>query len=131
MRTEVYWGGAIRALYKFYTVLLCNSELVTDIPIGPGLYLPHPYGIIINRFAVIGRNATIFHQVTIGVNPHHGGNYHAPIIGDNVFIGAGAKIVGPIKIGNNVRIGAGAVVTKNVPDNATVVGFNKILHQIS
>lgn len=117
----------MRALYKLYTVLLCSSELVTDIPIGTGLCLPHPYGIIINHFAVIGRNATIFHQVTIGVNPHHGGHDRAPVIGDNVFIGAGAKIMGPIKIGDNVRIGANAVVTKDVPDNATVVGFNKIL----
>lgn len=117
----------MRALYKLYVITICNSELMTDAPLGEGVRLPHPFGIIINRTASIGRNVTIFHQVTIGVNEHHGRPDVAPTIGDNVFIGAGAKIIGPITVGNNVRIGANAVVTKDVPDNATVVGFNRIL----
>lgn len=78
---------------------------------------PHGlYGIVVSHNAVIGSNCTIYHQVTIGE-----GNGGAPIIGDNVLIGAGAKVIGQIKIGNNVKIGAGCVVTDNVPDNATVV----------
>ena len=72
--------------------------------------------------AVIGSGCTIFHQVTIGSNlledTRHPG---APVIGDNVYIGAGAKIIGGIKIGNNVRIGANCVVVTDIPDNATVV----------
>lgn len=79
--------------------------------------LPHGlYGIIVSHEAVIGENVTIFHQVTIGRN--HGA---APIIGNNVMIGAGAKIIGGVKIGNNAKIGANCVVCTDVPDNCTVV----------
>ena len=66
--------------------------------------------------ATIGRNVTIFHQVTIGRS-----RGEAPVIGDNVFIGPGAKIFGGIRIGDNVNIGANCVVFQDVPDNATVV----------
>ncbi|WP_113808598.1 DapH/DapD/GlmU-related protein [Enterococcus faecium] len=80
-------------------------------------YLPHGLnGIIVSNDAIIGRQCQLYHQVTIG-----GGNGGSPVIGDNVLIGAGAKIIGPVKIGNNVKIGAGCVVTIDVPDNATVV----------
>lgn len=79
--------------------------------------LPHGlYRIVISHNAVIGRNATIFHQVTIGE-----GKDGAPVIGDNVLIGSGAKIIGNIRIGNNVKIGAGCVVSENIPDFSTVV----------
>lgn len=78
--------------------------------------LPHGlYGIIISHNAVIGKNCTIYHQVTIGE-----WKTGAPTIGDNVWIGPGAKIFGCIHIGNNVRIGANCVVSRDVPDNATV-----------
>lgn len=80
-------------------------------------------GIIISHFAIIGSNCIINHQVTIA-----GGNSNQRvIIGDDVMIGAGAKIIGPCVIGNNVKIGANAVVTKDVPDNCTVVGCNVII----
>lgn len=79
--------------------------------------LPHGLrGIFISHNAQIGKNARIYHHVTIGE-----GTGGAPVIGDNVLIGAGAKIIGNIVIGNNVRIGAGCVVTCDVPDNCTVV----------
>lgn len=78
--------------------------------------LPHGIrGIVIASEAKIGRNCYIEHQVTIG---RSGG---CPTIGDNVFIGPGAKVFGNIIVGNNVRIGANAVVFENIPDNATVV----------
>lgn len=80
-------------------------------------HLPHGLnGIIISHNAVFGENCTIFHQVTIGE-----GRGGAPSIGDNVLIGAGAKVIGGIRIGNNVKIGAGCVVMQDVPDNATVL----------
>ena len=79
--------------------------------------LPHGIrGIYISHNAVIGKNCTIFHQVTIGE-----GKGGAPRIGDNCYIGAGAKIIGNIAIGNNVKIGAGCVVFEDIPDNSTVV----------
>lgn len=79
-------------------------------------------GIFISYGAKVGTGCTIFHQVTIGANtlPDSRGQ-GAPSIGNNVYIGAGAKIIGSVTIGSNVRIGANAVVTFDVPDNATVV----------
>lgn len=79
--------------------------------------LPHGLnGIIVSHNAVIGDHCTIFHQVTIGE-----GRGGAPTIGNNVLIGAGAKIIGGIHIGDNVKIGAGCVVAHDIPDGATVV----------
>ncbi len=80
------------------------------------------YGIFISGGASIGKNCTIFQQVTIGSNMLlDSKGFGCPIIGDNCLIGAGAKIIGNISIGNNCRIGANAVVTVNVPDNSTIV----------
>lgn len=82
--------------------------------------LPHGIkGIFITDTAKIGKNVTILHQVTIGLKDWSGSI--GPEIGDNVFIGAGAKIIGPIRIGKNVKIGANCVVFTDIPDNATVV----------
>ena len=84
----------------------------SDIP-----NLPHGlYGIVISHNAVIGKNVTIYHQVTIGE-----GKNGAPKIGDDVQIGAGAIIIGNVVIGNHVKIGAGAIVVDDIPSNATVV----------
>lgn len=82
--------------------------------------LPHGIkGIFINDKSVIGKNVTIFQQVTIGAKDVVNGK--GPTIGDNVYIGAGAKIIGDINIGNNVKIGANAIVVDDVPEGATVV----------
>ena len=79
--------------------------------------LPHGLnGIIISHNAVIGKNCTIFHQVTIGE-----GRGGAPTIGDNVLIGAGSKVIGGIHIGNNAKIAAGLSVMQDIPDNAVVL----------
>ena len=79
-------------------------------------------GVFITDYAHVGKNVTIFQQVTIGVKDYETElKNNAPTIGDNCFIGAGAKIIGPIKIGNNVKIGANCVVCEDVPDNTTVV----------
>lgn len=84
--------------------------------IGEGFVLMHGFGTVINGAAVIGKNCTILHNATIGA-----GNGGSPVIGDNVYIGAGAIIIGNVIVGNNVKIGAGAIVVENVPDGSTVV----------
>ena len=90
--------------------------------------LPHGLnGIIISPDAVIGKNCTIFHQVTIGND--YRDVHNVPTIGDNVTIYPGAKIVGKLTIGNNVEIGANAVVTKDVPDNTLVVAAKTCTYQ--
>jgi serine O-acetyltransferase len=83
---------------------------------------PHPYGIFISSGARIGRNCVIFQQVTIGSNtiPDSRG-MGFPSIGDDCYIGAGAKIIGNVNVGNNCRIGANCVVVDDVPDNSVVV----------
>lgn len=100
-----------------------NSFIPLNIVVDESTKFPHGInGIFISNKAVIGKNNVIFHQVTIGSNTlKDTKNPGAPVIGDNCYIGAGAKIIGGIKIGNNVRIGANAVVTKDIPDNSTVV----------
>ncbi|PKG22111.1 serine acetyltransferase [Niallia nealsonii] len=84
---------------------------------GPGLKIPHYGSVTVNKKARIGKNCEIHSGVNIGA--HKG---VAPKIGNNVYIGPGAKIFGNVKIGNNVSIGANSVVTKDLPDNVTVVG---------
>ncbi len=84
---------------------------------GPGFVLIHSGGVVINSEVRGGANVRIEHQVTIGAEK--GGS---PLLGDHVFIGAGAKILGPIRIGSHVRVGANAVVIRDVPDHATAVG---------
>lgn len=81
-----------------------------------GLYIQHGFATIITAES-IGKNVWINQQVTIGYNGDK-----APIIGDNVVICAGAKVVGGVRVGNNVTIGANAVVTKDIPDNSVVGG---------
>lgn len=108
----------ISQIGKFFT----GIEIHPGAKIGKRLFIDHGTGIVIGETATVGDDCTIYHGVTLGgtgkdVNKRH------PDIGDNVMIGCGAKILGPIKIGNNVKIGANAVVTKDVQDNSTVVGI--------
>lgn len=89
--------------------------------IGPGLYIGHYGGIVISSDAIIGKNCEISHDVTIGI--HNRGRYRGvPEIGDNVYIGPGAKIFGKIVIGSNVAIGANSVINRDAPDSSVVVG---------
>jgi len=84
---------------------------------GP-IKFPHGFnGVHILRWATIGKNCTIFQNVTIGSR-----SMDAPVIGDNCLIGAGAIILGDVKVGDNVKIGAGAIVVEDIPNGATVVG---------
>lgn len=104
--------------------LLLNSDVYcrADAPI----LMPHPYGIVIHSGAVIGSRVTVMQQVTIGTKDP--GDNAAPVIEDNVYIGAGAKVLGGIRVGRGAIVGANAVVTRDVPSYCTVVGANRILH---
>ena len=84
---------------------------------GPEFVLIHSYGVVINGATIGGAGIKVEHLVTIGAE-----RGESPVLGDNVFVGAGAKIIGAISIGSNVKIGANAVVTKDLPDNVTAVG---------
>lgn len=118
--------GLWKILYVLNSIFLRHYRYKTGIlihdctQIGPGFKICHYPSIIINYAAKIGRNATIYHEVTIGET--YGPNEGVPIIGDNVVLCAGCKVIGDIKIGNNVIIGANSVVTKSIPDNSVVAG---------
>ena len=117
----------LTSIIKFLFVTIpFGCDIPYQCEIGRNLRLVHLNGIIISKYAKIGENCTILHQVTIGVNDRKDSR-KAATIGNNVFIGAGAKIIGNIKIGDNVSIGANAVVTKDIGNNCTVIEFNKIL----
>ncbi len=96
-------------------------EIHPGATIGKKLFIDHGIGVIIGEATTIGDNVTIFHGVTLGGTGKEQGKRH-PTIENNVFIGAGAKILGNITIGENAKIGANAVVLKDVPKNTTVVG---------
>ncbi|MBR5550540.1 MAG: glycosyltransferase [Muribaculaceae bacterium] len=114
--------GAILNLILMHYRYLFGIDLKRNTKIGEGFYIGHFSGIVISSAVVIGKNCNISQGVTIGV-AGKGEDRGCPTIGNNVYIGAGAKVIGKITIGNNVAIGANAVVTKDVPDNAVVGGI--------
>ncbi len=113
-----------KIIYLFESIKLRKMKLKLgfSIPInvfGPGLSIAHYGTIVVNGNSKVGKNCRIQEGVNLGST---NGNSEAPQLGDNVFIGTGAKLIGDIKIGNNVCIGANAVVTKSFPDNITIGG---------
>ena len=107
----------ISQLGRFFT----GIEIHPGAKIGKRLFIDHGMGIVIGETAEIGDDCTIYHDSTLGGTGKDKNKRH-PTIGNNVMVGAGSKVLGPIKIGNNVKIGAGAVVLHNVENNTTVVG---------
>lgn len=115
----------IKILYKLI-MLIFQCDIPFAVKIGEGIRIRHLNGIIINDNTIIGSDCTLFHQVTIGSNEQKKINGGA-ILGNKVYIGCGSKIIGNVTIGNNVNIGANSVLTKNVENNSTVIGCNKII----
>jgi serine O-acetyltransferase len=103
------------------TRILTGVEIHPGAVLGTGLFIDHATGVVIGETAEVGDDVTIYHGVTLGGTSSEPGKRH-PTVGDRVTIGAGAKILGPIKIGDDSRIGANAVVVKPVPSSAVVVG---------
>ena len=109
--------------YRFWSVI-AGADIPINGRIGGGLLLLHPNGIVIDPDVVIGTNCTIFQQVTIGDARHAGQEGKpVPVIGNNVEIGAGAKVLGGIRVGDRAKIGANAVVLQDVPPGAIAVGI--------
>ena len=108
----------ISQLSRFFT----GIEIHPGAKIGKGLVIDHGMGVVIGETAEVGDNVLIYHGVTLGGTGKDKGKRH-PTVGNNVVIGSGAKVLGPIKIGDNVKIGANAVVLKEVPEGATAVGI--------
>ncbi|MBO4635771.1 MAG: serine O-acetyltransferase [Clostridiales bacterium] len=115
----------LRALARWnsqFARFMTGIEIHPGATIGDGLFIDHGMGIVIGETAVIGDNCTIYHNVTLGGRGHAKGEKRHPSIGNNVLVGAGAKILGPVTIGDDSNIGANAVILHDVPAGATVVG---------
>ena len=110
---------------RFFT----GIEIHPGAKIGKNLFIDHGMGVVIGETSEIGDNVTIYHNVTLGGSSpsidseRQRHEKRHPTIGNDVVIGSGAQMIGPIKVGNNSRIAANAVVVKDVPENATMVGI--------
>jgi serine O-acetyltransferase len=114
-------------LFVFAKIMLdrCKYRFGIDIPfttrVGEGLYIGHFGGIVVNERTVIGRNCNLSHEVTLGQS-NRGKRKGYPVLGNNVYVAPGAKVIGSVTLGDNVAVGANCVVTSDVPDHGVVVG---------
>jgi serine O-acetyltransferase len=118
------WNRGARLAARVFAELnriLTGVEIHPAAVLGSRLFIDHATGVVIGETAEVGDDVTIYHGVTLGGSGNDTGKRH-PTVGDRVIIGAGAKVLGPIKIGDDSRIGANAVVVKEVPSSAVVIG---------
>jgi serine O-acetyltransferase len=101
------------------SLFLTGVDIAPAAQIGPGLLISHGVGIVIGGYARIGAGATLLHNVTIG-GPYPSRRREMPTLGDDVFLAAGATVIGDIQVGDRVFVGAGAMVTEDVPDDSVV-----------
>ena len=116
-RRHFFWARTVSQWGRGFT----GIEIHPGAKIGNNLFIDHGMGIVFGETAEIGDNCTIYHGVTLGGTGKDTGKRH-PTLGNNVLIGAGTQVLGPVFIGDNVRIGAGSVVLINLPANCTAVG---------
>jgi serine O-acetyltransferase len=119
-----FYSLIYRMLYKFVQIIT-GIELPCEAQVGRNFVIDHFGGVIISGYAKFGDNCRIRNGVVVGVSHAH--EKCAPIIGNNVDIGSGAKLLGPIRIGDNVLIGANAVVLSNVPNDSIAVGVPAVV----
>lgn len=122
--THWLWTAELKWLARFVSALMrwfTGVEIHPGARIGRRFFIDHGMGVVIGETAEIGDDCTLYHGVTLGGTSWRKGKRH-PTLGNDVVIGAGAKVLGPIKIGDGVRIGSNAVVLKDVQGGATVVG---------
>ncbi|MEN2495171.1 MAG: Serine acetyltransferase [Hyphomicrobiaceae bacterium hypho_1] len=120
-----FWKSGWRylpRLISFFTRLVTNIDIHPAATIGERFFIDHGSGVVIGETAVVGDDVTLYHGVTLGGISWSKGKRH-PTICDNVIVGSGAKLLGPITIGSNSRVGANSVVIDNVPSASTVVGI--------
>tara|TARA_Y100001970_G_scaffold42800_1_gene53317 strand:+ start:1072 stop:1653 length:582 start_codon:yes stop_codon:yes gene_type:complete len=121
--------GLIARIISQFSRFLTGIEIHPRAKIGKNLFIDHGMGVVIGETSVIGDNVTIYHMVTLGgISPSINSNDQRnskrhPTLMDNVVVGSGAQILGPVIIGKNAKIGANAVVTKNVDENSVMVGI--------
>lgn len=115
---KYFSARAVSQLSRHFT----GIEIHPGATIGKGLFIDHGMGVVIGETAEIGDGCTIYQGVTLGGTGKDVGKRH-PTLGDNVMVGAGAKVLGPVKIGSNSKIAANAVVLREVPENSTAVGI--------
>lgn len=129
----IWWHRLANKLWKnnwfwFARFLSTLSRFLTGVEIHPGatigrrFFIDHAMGVVIGETAIIGDDCTLYHGVTLGGTSWQAGKRH-PTLEDNVVVGAGAKILGPITLGKGSRVGSNAVVTKDAPAGATVIGI--------
>lgn len=125
-----YWGiPFIPRLISYWTRIFTGIEIHPKARIGNRFFIDHGEGVVIGETTIIGDDVLIYQQVTLGGTGNEHGKRH-PTVGNNVIIGAGAKVLGNITLGDNVRIGAGSVVVDDVPENSTVVGVpGRVVHR--
>jgi serine O-acetyltransferase len=104
-------------VFNKLNAIFCNCIIGRGAEFGPGFVLIHSTGVVINGQVRGGSNVHIEHQVTIGAE-----RGQSPHLGDDLFVGAGAKVIGPVQVGDGARIGANAVVVHDIPPHSTVVG---------
>lgn len=122
--TNWLWGKGLRLLARWLSNLgrwLTGIEIHPAATIGKNFFIDHGMGVVIGETATIGDNVTIYHGVTLGGVSLTEGKRH-PQVGNNVIIGSGAQVLGPITVGDDSRIGSNAVVVRDVPVGATMVG---------
>lgn len=119
------WRWQLKTLARLISQLgrwLTGIEIHPGATIGRRFFIDHGMGVVIGETAIIGDDCTLYHGVTLGGTSWQKEKRH-PTLGNNVVIGAGAKVLGPITIGDNARVGSNSVVMRDVPDDATVVGI--------
>ena len=119
------WSIKLKLIARIFSHL---ARILTGIEIHPGaqigrrFFIDHGMGIVIGETAIIGDDCTLYHGVTLGGTTWKKGKRH-PTLKDNVVIGAGAKVLGPITLGNNSKVGSNAVVVTDIPNDSTAVGI--------
>ena len=119
----------IARIISQFSRFLTGIEIHPKANIGKNLFIDHGMGVVIGETSEIGDNVTIYHMATLGgISPSINSNEQRnikrhPTLKDNVVVGSGAQILGPVTVGKNAKIGANAVVTKDVPENAVMVGI--------